>query len=135
MANIKSQEKRNRQNLKRALRNKSLKSKIKTLAKMDSLKKYGIAKNDTVICNFDTTPAFVLSQLQLKGWTLSNEKGKMNRYEQYQYYINRGAKFLIHFGDRIAVDNDTTKDKLLKQNLVFQYDSIKFYRIDHLKQY
>ncbi len=33
MVNIKSQEKRNRQNQKRALRNKSLKNKIKTLGK------------------------------------------------------------------------------------------------------
>lgn len=115
-------------------------SKIRDLStKLDTLQKVGIQKKDTAICNFDNTPTYVLSLLQLKGWTLTNEKekikekGSLNRYEQYQYYINRGAKYLIHYGDRIAVENDPKKDSLLKQNLIFQYDSIKFYKIDHLK--
>ncbi|GIV44695.1 MAG: hypothetical protein KatS3mg035_1818 [Bacteroidia bacterium] len=109
-------------------------SKIRDLSThLDTLQKAGIQKKDTVICNFDTTPAYVLSLLQLKGWSLPNEKGTMNRFEQYQYYINRGAKYLIHYGNRTAVENDPQKDSLLKQKLVLQYDSIKFYKIDHLK--
>ncbi len=109
-------------------------SKIRELSNnMDKLEKAGIQKKDTVICNFDPTPTYVLSLLQLKGWALSNEGGKMNRFEQYQYYINRGAKYLIHYGDRVAVEDESEKDNLLKQNLIFQYDSIKFYKIDHLK--
>jgi len=111
-------------------------SKIREISKLDALSKVGIQKHDTVICNFDPTPTFVLSTLQLKGWTQANMGGViMNRLEHYQDFINRGAKYLLHYGDKPIIEDNAKIDSLFKLKLIFQYDSIKFYRIDHLKNY
>lgn len=108
-------------------------SKIRELSpyRTDTLQKLGIQRNDTAVCNFDISPTYVLSMLDLKGWTLFNNP--LNRYEDYENYVKRGARYLIHYGNSPAIE-DIAKDSLLRKDLVFEHDSIRFYRLTHIRR-
>jgi len=96
----------------------------------DILIKHNIKKNDTAICNFDSSPTYVLSILQLRGWSLYNDN--FPNFDSYKKYALKGAKYLIHYGLK-GLDNDHQKDSIIKQNLVLNVDSVYIYNISHLR--
>lgn len=96
----------------------------------DILLKHNIKKNDTAICNFDLSPTYVLSILQLRGWSLFNND--FSDFNSYKNYASKGAKYLIHYGLK-RLDSDPQKDSIIRQNLVLNMDSIFIYDIRHLK--
>ncbi|MGE0078769.1 MAG: hypothetical protein AB7S48_12990 [Bacteroidales bacterium] len=95
------------------------------------LEDHGIFPTDTVICDFDSSPTYVLALLNLKGWTLYNSG--FNTLDDYTKYTNFGAKYLITNFMKVSPLDSASLD-ILKRNIVFRVDSLAVYDIRSLRQ-
>lgn len=91
---------------------------------------YGIQQNDTVICDFDVSPAYVLSLLQLKGWTLYNSEYKS--LNDYKKFVEDGAKYLFT-NNLYQTPLDSISQCKLKSDKIFQFNNLVCYNIEKLK--
>lgn len=90
----------------------------------------GIVSGDTVICNFDYSPSYSLSILNLKGWSLYNSR--LESLADYKRYIGQGAKYLISLRNESALA-DSLDNSTLKKHLRFRYKNIEVYYIGGIK--
>jgi len=96
----------------------------------DFLQKHGIHKNDTVICDFDPSPTYVLSLLELKGW--SGYSRQYNSISVYQNCIDAGAKYLI-CNSLFPTPLDSLSAARLKTDTVFVLENLQCFDVSGLK--
>jgi len=96
----------------------------------DFLQKHGLNVNDTVICDFDPSPTYVLSLLELKGWSGYNSQYKT--LADYQQYIDAGAKYLI-CNSSFPTPLDSQSTAIIKADTVFVLENLQCFDLSGLK--
>lgn len=93
--------------------------------------RHGVLPTDTILCDFDQSPCYSLGILNRKGWTRYNSP--LESLEQYSKYACLGAKYLVCLKGKKSLA-DSVEECMLKQNLLFEYDSIAVYSLEHLRK-
>ncbi len=96
----------------------------------DILRKNGILPGDTAVCDFDGAPAYALSLLDMKGWTLYNYP--LNSVDDYKIMVKMGAKYLVS-NRTVESPLDDDQEKYLKMYPVFTFGNLEVFNIEHLK--
>lgn len=96
----------------------------------DILKKNAILHGDTAICDFDGAPAYALSLLDLKGWTLYNHP--FNSIGDYELMVKMGAKYLVS-NKTVKSNLNSEQEKYLKKYPVFAFGNLEVFNIEHIR--
>lgn len=91
---------------------------------------HGITSKNLVICDFDYSPTYALSLLQLKGWSAYNSK--FLTIDEYKKYVDFGAEFLICDTATTSL-SDSSMIVILKSRPIFSIGNIEAFDIRHLK--